>query len=278
MLKPVDVDQYGPRSGCHDAPMQSAAATLRRMRSLPDQMLIESALDHLPLFRDLGPVREAAIAKQCCVMSAHRGDVIARRGARPPGIFIVGYGAVKLSLRAPDGDERVLRLVSAGESFGEATALLAQPARYEAYALADCRLVVVPAATLWKLLDSEPRFSRKMMLALAARVLEMLDEVEAATMQRGAQRLARYLQSLARSDSLPGAVRLPVSKTLVAARLGVKKETLSRLLHQLSTDGVIEVARREVKILDAGRLSSVAGGPLGASDHAEHPKELAAAN
>jgi CRP-like cAMP-binding protein len=49
-------------------------------------------------------------------------------------------------------------------------------------------------------------------------------------------------------------VRLPVSKTLVAARLGVKKETLSRLLRQFAAEGVIEVSRREISILDREAL------------------------
>jgi CRP-like cAMP-binding protein len=54
-------------------------------------------------------------------------------------------------------------------------------------------------------------------------------------------------------------VDLPVSKTIVAARLGMKKETLSRLLHQFTADGIIGVARREIAILDRARLASVAG-------------------
>ncbi|HEY6820985.1 MAG TPA: Crp/Fnr family transcriptional regulator, partial [Burkholderiales bacterium] len=245
------------------------------MRSLPDQRLIESALGAITLFRDLGAHREAALAKQCCVMSARRGEVVARRGARLAGMFIVAYGILKLSLRSAEGDERVLRLISSGQAFGEATALLAERSRYEVHALADSKLVIVPTATLWKVLESDPRFARRMMLALSERTLEMIDEVEAATLQRGAQRLARYLQSLVRSASAPGSVRLPVSKTLVAARLGVKKETLSRLLHQLAAEGVIEVERRDVKILDAGRLSSVAGD---AAEAAPHPRESVAAS
>jgi len=255
--------------------MQSSAATLRRMRSLPDQRLIESALGAVALFRELGAHREATLIKQCCVMSARRGEIVARRGARLAGMFIVAYGIVKLSLRSQEGDERVLRIISSGQTFGEATALLVERSRYEVHALADCKLVVVPTATLWKLLESEPRFARRMMLALSERNLEMIDEVEAATLQRGAQRLARYLQSLVRSTPVPGSVRLPVSKTLVAARLGVKKETLSRLLHQLAAEGVIEVARRDVKILDAGRLSSVAGDAL---EPPPHPRESVAAS
>jgi len=239
--------------------MQSAAVSIRRLKSLPDQHLIEGFVGNLALFRDLQHARDGAIAKQCSVLSARRGDAIVRRGARMPGMFAVAFGTVKLSLRGHDGEERILRLVSTGETFGEATSLLGKPARYEAYALSDCKVVVVPAATLWKLLEHDARLARRLMTTLGERTLELIDEVEAATMQRGAQRLARYLQALAGSPKTLTVVRLPVSKTLVAARLGVKKETLSRLLHQLVAERVIQVARREVTILDTVRLGQLAG-------------------
>ena len=43
----------------------------------------------------------------------------------------------------------------------------------------------------------------------------------------------------------------------VAARLGVKKETLSRLLRELGGRGLISVERREVRILDREGLAAV---------------------
>lgn len=221
--------------------------------------MVAEVLAGTALFRDLPHARDGAIAKQCSVLTARRGDAIVRRGARMAGMYAVAFGAVKLSLRGADGEERILRLVSTGETFGEATSLLGKPSRYEAHALSDCKLVVVPAATLWKLLEHDPRLARRFMVALGERTLELIDEVESATMQRGSQRLARYLQSLAGSPVAPSVVRLPVSKTLVAARLGVKKETLSRLLHQLVSERVIQVARREVTILDSARLGELAG-------------------
>ena len=53
--------------------------------------------------------------------------------------------------------------------------------------------------------------------------------------------------------------RLPATKTAVAARLGVKKETLSRLLHALAARSVIEVRGRDVAILDRAGLAALAG-------------------
>jgi len=272
------MDQYLPVLRAHDDPMQSTAVSVRRPKSPPDSHLIEGMIGNLPLFRDLVSVRDGSFLKQCSVVTARRGDVIVQRGARMPGLFVVAYGTVKLSLRGGDGEERILRLVSSGETFGEATALLGRPARYEAFALGDCKLAMIPLATVSRLLEQEPRFARRLMNTLGERTLELIDEVEAATMQRGAQRLARYLQSLVGVAKTLTVIRLPVSKTLVAARLGVKKETLSRLLHQFVSDGLIEVTRREVRILDVQRLNEAAGGHgIFGSHQRASAKELTAA-
>src|SRR3954470_17195040 len=63
-------------------------------------------------------------------LAAARGALIARRGVPLPGVFILEQGVVKLSLRAADGDERILRVVAAGDTFGEPTALLRQARRF----------------------------------------------------------------------------------------------------------------------------------------------------
>lgn len=216
---------------------------------------MEGVVGHLGLFAGVEPEQVAALARQARVLEARRGEVLARRGEHLPGMFVVGYGLAKLTMRGRDC-ERVLRLVSAGQTFGEATTLLGQPARYDALALVDTKVVMIPAVSLVALIDAQPHFGRAFACLLAERKLELLDEVEAATLQRSAQRLAGYLVSL--DADAARRVQLPVSKTLVAARLGVKKETLSRLLRQFVRDGVIEVSRRDIEILDGPALERLA--------------------
>jgi CRP-like cAMP-binding protein len=221
-----------------------------------DQRLIQGLIPRLRMFWGVPPASLGQLMKQCWVISAARGTNVVQRGARLPGVFALAYGSIKLSLRGDDAEERVVSLVSAGYTFGEAKALLGRPARNDAIALADSKLVVIPSAAILNLMDREPRFARGLVFVLAERTLDLLAEVESAT-HRGAQRLASYLVALNEGNGGDGTVHLPVSKTLVAARLGVKKETLSRLLRELAGRGLIAVERREVKILDRTGLAAV---------------------
>jgi CRP/FNR family transcriptional regulator, dissimilatory nitrate respiration regulator len=207
----------------------------------------------------LSHAHAAALAPHCKLLSPRRGEVIARRGMPLPGVLALNTGCVKLSLRSAEGDERVLRIVAAGDAFGEPTAMLGKPCLYDAIALTDAKVVTIPVPSIFSLVARDRRFARFIVLALAARSYAVLAEFEAATTQRGAQRLAGYLESLQKRNGSRGpTVQLPVSKTVVAALLGMKKETLSRLLRQFTSDGLIGMARREISILDPQRLADCA--------------------
>ena len=199
----------------------------------------------------------AKLEKASSASTARRGELLARRGAPLAGVVALQSGTVKLSLRGADGEERVLRIVTAPDCFGEPTALLGKACQYDAFALTEARFLVIPSSAIFALADQDRRFAKRLLLALSERSYGILAEFASATTQRGAQRLAGYLESLARQSLAHGKVQLPVSKTVIAALLGMKKETLSRLLHQFAADGVIGVERREIAILDRERLVQI---------------------
>ena len=51
-------------------------------------------------------------------------------------------------------------------------------------------------------------------------------------------------------------VSLPVSKATVASRLSLTPEYFSRVLHELEAAGLIEVDKRDIRILDARRMAT----------------------
>ena len=239
-----------------------AIVALRLQSERRDQRLIEGVVANLELFRGASPSQLAAVSSQCWTLLVRKFGAVMERNARPQGLFALAYGSVKLALRTPSGELRVLRLVSAGQTFGEAAALLGQRNLYEAQAIAETKLVVIPPAALYGLIDRDPRFARSLLIALAERKRELLAEIESVTYRRGAERLAHYLGSLAARRGPEGAcsVQLPTSKTLIAARLNMKKETLSRLLGTLAREGLIVIAGREIAILDQERLAALGRG------------------
>lgn len=237
------------------------SATRNMPRASWDRRLIHGVLGNTEVFRGISPQQAAGVAAQCWSIEVKRSQPIVVKGARLPGLFAIAFGTVKLALRNGDSGQRVVRLVQAGQTFGEATALLGRAANFEATAVTPCRLVVVPAVALFDLVDRDPRGARQVIFALAKRNLELLEEIEASSMRRSAQRLAAYLATLEGNGNGNGGartVRLPATKTLIASRLDMKKETLSRLLRRLATQGLIEVEGSSITLLDPRRLGELA--------------------
>jgi len=221
--------------------------------------VLEGVIANMSMFRDVKPCELAEIATHARLRDVPRGATICRLGEPMPGMLVVVYGMLKLALPRPEGEERVVRFVGANEIFGEAPALLSRPAPFDAAALSDSLLVVIPRLPVLRMLEQHPDVAHKLVSNLAEGYLSLLSEFQAIVRLNGVQRLASYLVSLAEPHREAGrwTVRLPTSKTTLAARLGIKKETLSRMLRHLSERGCIRVVRREITILDRTRLAQI---------------------
>ena len=225
-----------------------------------EQSLIETVIGKLKLFWGATPAQRAGVAAQSWALPLGRGSALVRPGERLPGVVGVAYGSLKLRIPVNGSMERVVRIVAAGESFGESAALLGKAAPFEPVALASSKLVVIPSAAIFSLIERDPRLARGVVLLLAERHLRLVEELHTSVPRRGVQRLASYLDSVAEPVAGNGEfkARLPGTKTLVAAQLGMSKETLSRLLRSLVVRGVLRVSRREIAILDRAALLALA--------------------
>ena len=251
----------------------NASASPKRAK---DAVLAEGVIENLALFEGVGRQTIRQTAAHARLLRLSRGEVIVRAGEPVYGLLAVAYGSVKKTLRQARGNEVVLRLLGPGDTFAEAPMLLGEPSHVDAVALADSMVVLVAAPWIVTLLQRDHRFARNMANALAGRTQEMLEELQA-SMQRSARRLAAYLHSIAQRAPLPGVwlARLPVSKTLLAARLGMKKETLSRLLREFIESGLISVSHRDITILDRARLAEAGGTLLASASQAPRREAMA---
>lgn len=231
------------------------------MRPTRDKSLLEGVIASLPAFRQLPRKDLDTLATHSQLRELRRGEVIVGRGERMPGVIALAYGSAKLALRRANGEEKVVRLLGPGEHFGLDAALLDRPCPVQLVALSNSLVATIPPVPLLRMMENDVGFARSVACELAERMLELISELEASLQLGGLQRLAGYLNSLAQPNVQPGPwiARLPVTKTTVAARLGITKETLSRMLRELASRGIITVAGAEVAILDRAGLGRLAG-------------------
>lgn len=229
----------------------------------------------LPLFSRIGPEAAAVVAFRTRARRLLRGEVVFHRGDPSAGFFVVVSGLVKLAVEGADGDEKVVEVIQAGQTFGEAVMLLGEPYPVTATALEASRVLAVPLDAVEQLLVTDPMFARRMLAGMALRLHTMVGDVASTALRSGRERVIAYLVACAASPGQPGqpgpqgpqgppeqgsapgpsVVVLSTSKQVVASRLNLSPETFSRVLRELSELGLIVVEGRRITIPDLAALA-----------------------
>ena len=214
---------------------------------------VDTLLADTPIFGSLDLARRVPIAQMGREVQVAKHRFVFRRGDAADGLYMVVSGHIKLSIPSPGGNEKVLDFFGPGQMFGESGMFLERPYMVDAQALEDSVLVCMERDDIYAALEKEPEFSRYMLMNLARRMDTLVEDIEAVNLQSAAQRLVCFLLRQPRDGM---STRFPYSKGVVASKLGLSPETLSRLLHQLSSAGLISVRGRMVIIhqLEALRL------------------------
>lgn len=215
-------------------------------------------LKRIPLFHDVTNEELEQIAARATEIKLLKGTTIFRRGDPCEGFHNVIYGQVKLSFTSPQGDEKVVEIISAGQSFGEALMFMEKPYIVNAQVLADSLLLYIPKEAVFSGLDANPKFARRMLAGLSRRIHGLVTDVEAYSLRSASQRVIGYLLKGDTAED-GGHVLLSVSKKMVASRLNLTPEHFSRILQELTMRKLIEVKGREVVILDIEKLRNYEG-------------------
>ncbi|MDP1535729.1 MAG: Crp/Fnr family transcriptional regulator [Burkholderiales bacterium] len=214
----------------------------------------------LPLFRELDRDEINRIAAATLLIEAPRGSVLFRRGDLCSGFHIVIFGQIKLALQKDQGGEKVIELLTAGQSFGEAMMFLDQPYIPTAEALADTKLLHVPRSAVFAELDRDPRLARRLIASLSMRLHHLMRDLESYTLQSGMQRVIGYLLSLI-EDPGDTQIKLPARKNIIASRLNLTHEHFSRILHELALAGLICVHGQEITMANIEKLRGYGAHP-----------------
>ncbi len=216
-------------------------------------------LSVLPLFTDLSRPELERLALGCQLRRLSRGEDLFRVGQPCQEFHVTVTGQVKLFALSPAGQEKVIELVGPGNSFAEALMFTGKPYIINAQALTDTLLLTISKHAVLTEIEHDSRFALRMLAGISRRLHGLVHDVEAYALHSGMQRVIGYLlRDQEAEDCVSGdviTVSLPVSKATVASRLSLTPEYFSRVLHELEEARLIEVDKRDIRILDVKRLA-----------------------
>lgn len=216
---------------------------------------ISRVLANLPLFQQLRESEIANLAVGAREVRLSKGQILFQKGTLLDGFYVTVCGQIKLAFSSPQGHEKVVSIVGPGQSFGEAVMFMEIPCPVFTQALEDSRLLYIPKQGIFAAIDHDSAFARRMLAGLSMRLHSLIRDVEDYSLHSSTQRVIGFLLQLADTPaSNPVIFELPASKHVIASRLNLTPETLSRILHSLSESGLITVHGRRIVVQDMARL------------------------
>jgi CRP-like cAMP-binding protein len=210
-------------------------------------------LREIPLFASVDETTLHRLTLDAKVEAYPDGAVIFRQGDTVAAVMIIVHGFVKLLRTASCGDETLVSIRSDGSTINEAPTSQGEMFRVSAEAVGPTTILKLPAGRFMRLFSESPSLAFAAVEDAKRKNAELIGEIESLKAQSADQRLARFILSLCPANVEHCRFRLPYDKRLVAARLGVTQETLSRAFARLREFGV-RTETRDVTVESVTRL------------------------
>jgi len=183
------------------------------------------------------------------------GGYACRKGEPVEHWIGVAEGLLKLSTDSPAGKTATLTGIAAGGWFGEGSLLRTEPRRYDAVALRDSRIALMPRATFSWLLDSSIAFNRFLLDQLNERLGQFIAMVEHERLLSPEARIARCLGMLFNAHLQPGvAPRMRLSQEEIGYLSGVSRQRANQGLSRLAQAGLVRPEYGGITVLNVEGL------------------------
>jgi len=239
-------------------PGSEAAGGTRADRPEARTASAASLLGHLPLFEGVRADELERAVVGATVLRPRAGERLFAAGDRADALYVVVSGRVRLHLGLHAHD-RVIAVMGRGDCIGLAVLLDDSHYPVSAQVGEDSVVVRIDAATVLETLMAHPLVSVRLIRDMGAKLASFVRDIGGYTQQTARGRVAGMLVDLhRRDDSHSGTITFGEPKRLIASRLAMTPETLSRELHALAELGLIESERTAFRVLDLPALERAA--------------------
>lgn len=209
------------------------------------------------LFKGLSDATCGILLRSAALLEFERQEAIFVERAPCAFCFVLLSGNAKVVHRLDDGRERVVRLVKPGGTLGEAVMFRQTTYPSTAVAQEECRCIRIPRQSFAEAVTGDMDFALALIGVLSVRIRMFTNKVGIQG-SRVSIRLASYILHRAKFAG-SASFDLGMSREEMANMLGIVRETLSRSLSRLVSDGLISVSGRVITVVDRERMEALAG-------------------
>ncbi|MCK5716107.1 MAG: Crp/Fnr family transcriptional regulator [Thiomargarita sp.] len=220
----------------------------------PSEM--DDELRKLYLFSCINDEQFNQIKQSLRYVTLTEGEYLFKHGQHAERFFMVKEGFVKLLRLSKEGSEKVFEVISPNQFFAEAIMFMPK-SKYPvtAQAIGNCTLLCFDNKTFIKILKESSETCFRLMSLMSKYLHLWLNEIDNLTLQNATYRLINYLlYQIPIHEQEQYEFQFPIPKNVIASRISIKPETFSRILHDLSNEGLIMVKGKTINIYNVEKL------------------------
>jgi CRP-like cAMP-binding protein len=223
-----------------------------------------SLVAKLPMFAGLAPAEQEDLLREARSVRYPKGTAVFDQGGEADRFFVLLHGHLRVEKTTPNGQQTVVRYVSAGELFGVAQAMNLTHYPATAVAAVDSIALAWPSSSWQRLITKYPSLASSALQTVGSRLHDTQTRVIEISSEQVEQRIAHTLLRLAkqagRKVETGIEIDFPISRQDVAEMTGTTLHTVSRILSAWEGQGLVEGGRQRIVLCDPDRLNALAEG------------------
>lgn len=208
----------------------------------------------LSLFVDVSEGIIEKILQDSHIVNLQKGEQLFLNSEKVNNFYVLLQGSLKLSVSNVEGEEIIIQIVNSGQFVAD---LFSDKFLSDAYALKDSIVLSLPIKNLSQYLAENSLLMKNFLTESALRNRSLFNRITHLKLDNAKQRVANFLlHSAFEGGKKKAEFLLDLDKNVIATYLGLRPETLSRVLKQLSDDGEIFLESKKIKLIRKDSLCS----------------------
>ncbi len=225
-------------------------------RPMQNSDAVDAELRRNYLFSGLNDGQMTNVRQSMRVLHLEEGERLFDHGIHAERFFLVHSGQMKLFRLSLDGVEKVIDIIQPGQLFAEAVMFMErQNYPVSAEAIAASEVYSFDSRSFMQVLRESTETCFRLMADMSMRLHMRLNEIDHLTLQNATYRMINYIsQQIPDGSTAKIAIEFNAPKSIIASRLSIQPETFSRILSNLTKEGIISVSGKQVEIHDVRKL------------------------
>jgi CRP/FNR family cyclic AMP-dependent transcriptional regulator len=214
-------------------------------------------LSNIEIFQDLTTSELAEMDRQITMSTCEPGKIFYMPEDSGEVLFLLKKGRVQLYRISPNGKKLVVATLGPGTIFGEMSLVGQGMHNTFAESIDECLLCVMSRADVERLMREKPKVAYRFLESLGERVSQLETRLEEIAFKSIPARLASLLLRLA-DEQGDGLEVNGYTHQDLGEMLGTYRETITQTLNDFKANGLVDISRKKVTILDRDQLEYLA--------------------